>query len=127
MTWKGLSFPFAVENGGVKWSSDEENIKQSIYLILSTRKKERPFRPDFGSNLFDLVDAPYNAKTRAQIVAECIQAIREYEPRVKLQKVYVNMPGPGQVAIQVNYVVNKTGVEDTLTIFWDRVNKKWAI
>jgi len=125
MTWKGIAFPFTIEDCGVACSEDLENIRQSIFLILATRKGERPFRPDFGSNLFDLVDAPLNAKTKALIVYECVSAIQEYEPRVQLRRIMVIGEKPSEVSIVAEYDVPALKVSDTLKLFWDRVNRKW--
>ena len=46
---KGLRFPVSVNlNGGVSSSQLEENVRQSIFIILGTAPGERINRPDFG-------------------------------------------------------------------------------
>ncbi len=47
---KGLRFPVSVNlNGGVSSSALEENVRQSIFIILGTAPGERLRRPDFDA------------------------------------------------------------------------------
>ena len=50
---KGMKFPPQINKatGRFMTSSEKENIKESIYLILMTQKTERFMRPDFGSSI----------------------------------------------------------------------------
>ena len=54
---KGWNFPISEKQGVFDMSAGEDNIKQSIILILSTAKGERVMRPNFGCNLNDLAFA----------------------------------------------------------------------
>ena len=63
---KGLRFPVSVNlNGGVSSSALEENVRQSIFIILGTAPGERIYRPDFGCRIHDLMFEPNNAITAA--------------------------------------------------------------
>ena len=56
----GWAFPVAARPGHRRWSSwsrYEEDIRQSIHIILGTAKGERVMRPDFGCGIHDLVFA----------------------------------------------------------------------
>ena len=48
---RGFGFPFRVEEGTGKIAmvSHEEDIRQSVELILHTYRGERVMRPDFGA------------------------------------------------------------------------------
>ena len=50
---KGWKFPVQVDeaNGKIKTVEDNENIKQSVRMILETRPQERKVVPRFGANL----------------------------------------------------------------------------
>lgn len=80
----GLHFPVEADpvTGRLKESSYEENIKESIYLIVMTRKGERVMRPDFGCDIFtymfDTVD--YTALTMMRHAVE--EAVIRWEPRI---------------------------------------------
>ncbi|MCD6482266.1 MAG: GPW/gp25 family protein, partial [Candidatus Izimaplasma sp.] len=49
----GWKFPIEVDSttGRIKTVSYEDDIKESIFIILGTGKGERIMRPDFGSNI----------------------------------------------------------------------------
>jgi phage baseplate assembly protein W len=81
---KGLRFPVSVNlNGGVSTSALEENVRQSIFIILATAPGERLRRPQFGCRIHDLMFAPNNELTAAQAEVFCEEAICKLEPRVR--------------------------------------------
>lgn len=67
--------------------SDLEHIRQSIRKILTTAVGTRVMRRDFGSMIPDLIDRPLNGKTRMQLMATSVMAIRTWEPRVDLTNI----------------------------------------
>ncbi|MBA3462136.1 MAG: GPW/gp25 family protein [Deltaproteobacteria bacterium] len=105
---KGLRFPVSINlNGGVSSSTLEENVRQSIFIILGTAPGERIRRPDFGCRIHDLMFAPNNAMTAARAEIFCEEAIYKYEPRV--QRVTVTaLPNPSQpnrLDLRIEYVI----------------------
>jgi phage baseplate assembly protein W len=50
--------------------------------LLLTRKGERPFQPDLGSGLQDLLFEPMDYGTSALIKKEVIETLTKYEPRI---------------------------------------------
>lgn len=66
------------------------HLKQSIMDILLTPIGSRVMRREYGSNLFDLIDAPMNAKTIMDIVAATAEALDKWEPRIKVERVELN-------------------------------------
>jgi uncharacterized protein len=105
---KGLRFPVSINlNGGVSSSVLEENVRQSIFVILGTAPGERIQRPDFGCRIHDLMFAPNTDITAARAEVYCEEAIYKYEPRV--EKVVVraapNSDQPNRLDIRIEYVV----------------------
>jgi uncharacterized protein len=105
---KGLRFPVSVNlNGGVSSSALEENVRQSIFIILGTAPGERIMRPDFGCRIHDLMFAPNNDITAARAEVYCEEAIYKYEPRV--EKVTctagANVDQPNRLDIRIEYVI----------------------
>jgi phage baseplate assembly protein W len=79
----GWKFPIQVApNGKIAQSREEQKIEESIYLILSTAKKERPMLSKFGCGLHDLVFALNNPTTIAEVVTTVREALVNYEPRI---------------------------------------------
>lgn len=86
--YTGISYPPRKGLGGF-WatSTDTDLIKESIYVILNTRKGEQVMNPGFGtsmdSNLFDAVDVSMQAILCKQIQED----IEAQEPRVRVTSV----------------------------------------
>lgn len=67
-------------------ATDGDDILLSIHNILFTIKGELPFKPEFGSLIFEKIDLPAN-KISAAVSAEVIDAITKHEPRVIINSV----------------------------------------
>lgn len=88
---RGWKFPIEVDKttGRIKTVSDEEDIRESLLLILNTAKGERVMRKDFGSKVNDFVFESLNATHINLLKKEIKKAILEWEPRVTNVKVNV--------------------------------------
>lgn len=105
---KGLRFPVSVNlNGGVSASAFEENVRQSLFIILGTAPGERINRPDFGCRIHDLMFAPNNDITAARAEVYCEEAIYKYEPRVEKVSCSAapNPDQPNRLDIRIEYVI----------------------
>lgn len=84
----GWAFPLRVDDDGtVELSTYEENIKESIRIILGTAKGERQMRPDFGCGIHELVFARNDHATAGMAAYHVEQALIRWEPRIELIKV----------------------------------------
>lgn len=97
-----------------------DHLRQSIRDILTTPIGSRVMRRDYGSRLFELIDAPMNRSTLLEIYAATAEAIATWEPRFKLQKVVASSAAPGAVVLDVTgeylpdgRVVTLDGIEVT--------------
>jgi phage baseplate assembly protein W len=105
---KGFRFPVSVNlNGGVSTSALEENVRQSIFVILGTAPGERINRPQFGCRIHDLMFAPNNPLTAARAEIYCEEAIYKYEPRVSKVTcaAQANPDEPNRLDIRIEYVI----------------------
>ena len=91
---RGIAFPPRVgADGRVEWSSGETNVRESIRIILLTEERERLRLPAFGGGLTRFLFEP-NTATTHQLIRDRIQrALKEWEPRVRLESVSVD-PDP---------------------------------
>ena len=83
-TFKDLSITFKkhpVTNDLVT-VKDKAAVSQSIKGLLLTRKGERPFQPDLGSGLQELLFEPMDYGTSALIKKEITETLTKYEPRI---------------------------------------------
>lgn len=108
---RGWRFPVAINRtGGVSTSAQEENIRESIFVILGTAPGERIKRPHFGCDIHELVFAPNNSNTAGLAVHYCKQALRKWEPRIENIEVATrSVPEePSRLDLHVSYVVRAT-------------------
>ena len=78
-----------------------DHLRQSIRDILTTPLGSRVMRRDYGSRLFQLVDAPMNRSTLLDIYAATAEAIARWEPRFKVQSVVASSAAPGSVTLDM--------------------------
>ena len=90
-----MAFPVRVGAGAIEAVSGDEDVRQSIHLILATAKGERVMRPDFGCGIHDLVFAAVNTQLIARVRREVEDALRTYEARIEVLRVAV-ATGPGR-------------------------------
>ncbi len=105
---KGLRFPVSVNlNGGVSSSAYEENVRQSIFVILGTAPGERIYRPTFGCRIHDLMFSPNNRLTSAWAEKFVEEAIYKWEPRIRsvVCTAGPNADEPNRLDIRVEYVL----------------------
>lgn len=80
---RGFHFPIRVDgNGSMEMSDDEDNIQQSIHLVLGTAKGERLYRPQFGCAIHDLVFQPNNQVTASRVATAVKESLLAFEPRI---------------------------------------------
>ncbi len=111
---KGWRFPVAINlTGGVASSAYEENIRESIFVILGTAPGERIKRPEFGCQIHDLMFAPNNPTTAALAEHYCEEALIKWEPRIEDIAVdaQVSADEPNRLDIRISYVVAETNEE----------------
>lgn len=108
-----MGFPCRLESGLGRFRrlSELEEIKQSVHLILTTRRGERPFRPRFGVNLdqyaFELMDATTCNLIRQEVIA----ALQMWELRIwNIRAEFDSRPQEGQLVVNVFYEVRRTGI-----------------
>ncbi|MFB4400330.1 GPW/gp25 family protein [Pseudomonas inefficax] len=71
--------------------SDEGHIAQSIVDILTTRIGTRVMRRSYGSLIPELIDQPLNAANRLRLYAASATAIMQWEPRITLALVRLDV------------------------------------
>ena len=110
----GWHFPIArADPAGaapLKIAADEPSVRQSIEIILSTRKGERVMRPDFGCDLDKLLFEPNNRATQALAEFEVTEALKMWEPRIEVLDVHARAGGDNgeQLLNEVGYRVRST-------------------
>jgi Bacteriophage baseplate protein W len=106
----GWAFPVRVGAGAIEAVSGEEDVRQSIRLILATAKGERVMRPDFGCGMHDLVFAAVSTQLIARVRREVEDALRTYEARIEVVRVAVGTGNlaAGRLDVGIDYRVRAT-------------------
>lgn len=94
---RGWAFPPRLDGatGEVTLAAYEEDVAQSIIIILATSPGERVMRPDFGAGLRELVFASATATTTATVRQRVEEALIEWEPRITVDQVDVELRTAG--------------------------------
>jgi phage baseplate assembly protein W len=108
---KGWGFPVAADTSGeIDLAEYEEDVEQSVRIILGTNRGERVMRPDFGAGLDQFVFESLSANVLALIRHRVKEALIRWEPRIDVKEVSVkrNTSTAGQADIEVRYSVRAT-------------------
>lgn len=114
----GMKFPPQVNpaTGRFELTEDKECIKQSIYLILMTHKRERIIRPDFGTDILNFIFLENNSTMLNIMISDLEKDIIKNEPRVENVKVeFDNMTEEGKMYINIDYTISSIGEDDSVT------------
>lgn len=108
----GWSFPptFYESGAGVQLISGEDDIKQSLQIILSTSLNERVMRSDFGCELSRFVFEEIDSGLIHQMKQVVSDALLNHEPRIQVLDVNIQNTDSnyGLLLISVSYLVSTT-------------------
>ena len=107
----GWAFPLHISpRGGFSFAVGEEDIAESIWIVLGTSRGERIMQPRFGCGIHDYVFAPNNPTTQGDIAHQVRQALTEWEPRIDVLDVRVTSLSeePNKLLIRVDYRIRST-------------------
>jgi phage baseplate assembly protein W len=107
----GWAFPCRLDgNGRIALVSREEELEQSIEIILSTAPGERPMRPEFGCSIHEHVFASADAATAGRLAYDVRVALERWEPRIDVNDidVFPDPDDPARLYVSVTWSVRGT-------------------
>ncbi|HLI63004.1 MAG TPA: GPW/gp25 family protein [Terriglobales bacterium] len=113
----GWAFPPCVTaDGKIALAEYEEDIRQSIRIILGTNRGERIMRPDFGAGLSEFVFEPVNPTTVNLLQTRVQESLIAWEPRIDVLDVTVTSDSSehNKLLIDVSYRVRATNTQSNL-------------
>lgn len=114
----GFSFPPQIDKatGRFVMCSAEEDIRQSIYLILMTKKRERAMMPEFGCDIHNYVFGLPDEASLSMVQSEILDALTKWEPRIINIHVGVDARqiNQGKIVFDISYTVRATNNPNNL-------------
>ena len=110
----GWGFPPEFQiNGSVKRISAEEDIRESLYILLSTNPGERVMQPTYGCGLKAQIFEEINETAVTVMIDLVRRAILFFEPRVIVETITVESDNAndilnGLIKINISYIVRTT-------------------
>nr|VFK08730.1 MAG: hypothetical protein BECKLPF1236B_GA0070989_100414 [Candidatus Kentron sp. LPFa] len=108
----GWSFPptFTAGGVGVETVSDEDDIRQSLEILLATRPGERVMQDKFGCELSGFLFEEIDQGLVNNITGIVSNAILYHEPRIKMNHLDVSQSETeqGLLLISIDYTVRGT-------------------
>lgn len=103
---RGWRFPVRPDAvGRLRLTEQDEAVRNSIFLILSTVPGERVMRPDYGCGIHDLVFEANTPTLRGTVKAMVRRSLIQWEPRIDVLEVRVDtqVDQPTHLVIRVDY------------------------
>ena len=120
-TWIGLSFPLGRSTSGFfqQTQTTLEQTSHNIKNLLLTMKGERPFLPEFGSDLYSILFDPIQSDTTMKVEEAIKDAMKTWLPHVVVNRidVIVDEQNPNQIDVSLEFGVTiEPGVFDSLQL-----------
>jgi phage baseplate assembly protein W len=122
--YSDLNFNFTEhpKTADVTKKTNEEAVKQSVRNLVLTSYYERPFHPEIGSPVYSLLFDNIDVNTRNFLKTSIIQLIENYEPRVEVIDVLVDVdPSNNALSIDILFKIINTTNPITINVLVDRV------
>lgn len=108
----GWSFPphFDKQARSVEMVSDEQDIKESLMILLTTQLGERVMNPTFGAGMDRMIFEPLTTGLKTYMKDVVEKAVLRFEPRIDLNEVEMEDSGEleGQILITIEFTIRAT-------------------
>lgn len=108
---RGWAFPLRLDStGAFALSQGDDDVAESIRLILGTSPGERPMRPEFGCPIHELIFDTVDAGLAGRVGTLVEAALTRWEPRIDVLGVTAS-PDPAApqiLRIAVDYRIKST-------------------
>jgi len=107
----GWRFPIVPQaGGGLGYVGLDDNVHQSVKLLLQTTAGERLMRPEFGVTVPDLVFEADSDQRLFQLEQELLDIVQRWEPRVEVDRLTAErvQGTDNTVEVKIYYRVRRT-------------------
>lgn len=108
--WKDLDLLFRVHpvTGDVVTRTDVEAVKRSVRNIVLTNKYERPFKPNFGTSLRELLFELNTSRQLKKVQRRIKETLEKTEPRIMNVSVLLSNDDSHEVNITIVYDIKNS-------------------
>lgn len=114
----GWGFPpeFDPNSKSVRMVSGEEDINESLHILMATTFNERVMQPDYGCGLKSLVFEEMDESVLTLVIDAIQRAVLFFEPRIDLENVEIDDEQiyDGLLKISLNYRIRGTNSRSNL-------------
>lgn len=88
-------------------NTDADAIKADLMHLILTRKGQRLYNPDFGTDLLRFIFEPEDGMTLAGIKEEIVTVVKRYLPKLQITNISVTQSTDSNYAavLQINYTI----------------------
>jgi phage baseplate assembly protein W len=90
-------------------SDDNAAIKADLMHLILTRKGQRLYNPDFGTDLLRYIFEPEDGLTLSQIKTEITNVVKKYLPKLQINQITVDQSPDSEYAavIRIDYTISE--------------------
>jgi phage baseplate assembly protein W len=107
-----INFPFKNSPEGFfldLTTTDNSAVKADLMHLILTRKGQRLYNPDFGTNLLLYIFEPNDNLTHGELKNEITTTVKKYLPNLNIDNLSVGPDEEGEytAVIKVDYTINE--------------------
>jgi phage baseplate assembly protein W len=110
-----LNFGRNVVTNDVNKLTDVEAVKRSVRNLLNTRHYERPFHPELGAGVRDLLFEPLTPLTAINLKRKVEEVLLNFEPRINLVQILAT-PDMDRNNYHLRIMFYVVGISDPVTV-----------
>lgn len=90
-------------------SDDQSAIKSDLMHLILTRKGQRLYNPDFGTDLLRYIFEPEDGFTLNQIKEEITNVVKKYLPKLQINNINVDQSTESEYAavVRLDYIITE--------------------
>lgn len=100
---------------------NEAAVKKALINLIKTPIGTRPFRPDYGTKIYDYLFEPADISTEIEINEELAKEIQKFEPRVQLISIETIIEEKVGIKVKVVYYMINSPIPQTLETIITRI------
>jgi len=108
-------------SGDVTTKKDSDAVRRSVRNILLTNNYERPFKPNFGSNLTNRLFELRGIGAKKRIRNDIVEALTTLEPRISDIRIDFSESDTNNLDVKVEYVIKNGLRRDSIDFTVSRV------